>query len=371
MPSLKPVYLVHGEDHGAVAERRASLRALGERHGGASAVEVLAGEAASPRGVALALSTFTFALGGAEAGGVGRVIIVDGVERWKQVEVQRDLAPAFSPMPPGTTVALFAREDGRAKAPGAVHELVKAAGGQIVAHGNVKPWELPRWVRGEASRLGLALDAPAAKALVDQVGERQQRLLRELEKLALELAERRVGDVQREAGAKRGADAKRGGGETPSGQGKPIRVDSEWIEARATASAERKAYTLADALLAGERERALRIYLELSARGESLSGLLYLIAARLRDALAVVERLRAGEGGGAVARSLRMPPKAAQRFVASLEHADEHALERALGRLADLELDLRGGERLAPQRRPDAALSEQTLALATIAAMTA
>ncbi len=34
--------------------------------------------------------------------------------------------------------------------------------------------------------MGLSLDAAAAKALVAQVGERQQRLLRELEKLALE-----------------------------------------------------------------------------------------------------------------------------------------------------------------------------------------
>ncbi|MHB1469232.1 MAG: DNA polymerase III subunit delta, partial [Solirubrobacteraceae bacterium] len=341
MPSLRAAYLVHGEDHGAIAERRASLKALGERHGGAGAVEVLSGEAASPKGVALALSAFTFALGGGD-GGVGRVIIVDGVERWKQADVQRDLTPAASPMPPETTLALFAREDGRAKAPAAAHDLVKAAGGQIVAHGNVKPWELPRWVRGEAGRLGLALDAGAAKALVDQVGERQQRLLRELEKLALELAS------------------------TDEEADRAIPVDTELIEARAAPSAERKAYTLADALLAGERERALRVYLELSARGESLGGLLYLIASRLRDALLVVERLRAGEAGSAIARSLRMPPKAAQRFVASLQHADPQTLQAALGRLADLELDLRGGERLAPQRRPDASLSEETLALATI-----
>ncbi len=51
---------------------------------------------------------------------------------------------------------------------------------------NVKPWELPKWVRAQATGIGLALDTEAAKALVAQVGERQQRLLRELEKLALE-----------------------------------------------------------------------------------------------------------------------------------------------------------------------------------------
>jgi DNA polymerase III delta subunit len=30
MPSLKPAYLIHGDDHGAIGERRARLKALGE-----------------------------------------------------------------------------------------------------------------------------------------------------------------------------------------------------------------------------------------------------------------------------------------------------------------------------------------------------
>ena len=89
-------------------------------------------------------------------------------------------------MPPDTTLALFAREEARAKAPAALHDAVKRAGGQIVAQMTVKPWELAKWAREQAARLGLSLDAAAAKALVAQVGERQQRLLRELEKLALE-----------------------------------------------------------------------------------------------------------------------------------------------------------------------------------------
>ena len=88
-------------------------------------------------------------------------------------------------MPPDTTIAFFAREEGRAKAPAALHRAVKAAKGQIVAEATIKPWELAGWVREQATRLGLSLDAFAAKTLVAQVGERQQRLLRELEKLAL------------------------------------------------------------------------------------------------------------------------------------------------------------------------------------------
>ena len=67
----------------------------------------------------------------------------------------------------------------------------------------VKPWELPKWAREQAARIGLSLDAAAAKALVAQVGERQQRLLRELEKLALE------GDAARAAGRRRARGRRR------------------------------------------------------------------------------------------------------------------------------------------------------------------
>src|SRR6204780_2756286 len=90
-------------------------------------------------------------------------------------------------MPPDTTVALFAREEARGKAPAAVHDAVKRAGGQIVIQATVKPWELGKWARAQATRMDISLDAAAANALVAQVGGRQQRLLRELEKLALEV----------------------------------------------------------------------------------------------------------------------------------------------------------------------------------------
>ncbi|HEY1690356.1 MAG TPA: DNA polymerase III subunit delta [Solirubrobacteraceae bacterium] len=343
MATLRPAYLIHGEDHGAIAERRANLKALAERQAGPAAVEILTGEAASPQGVSLALSSMTFAIGGGEPGGVGRVIIVDGVERWKQAEVEKHLKPAMAPMPPETTLALFAREEGRSKAPAGVHDAVKAAGGQVVVHATVKPWELPRWARTEGKRLGLELDVAAAKALVAQVGERQQRLLRELEKIALELR--------------------------PEGTA-TVSVGAEEVEARASASAQRKAFALGDALLAGDAEGALKTYIELEGQGESLSGLIYLIASRLREALAVAQRLAEGESASAISRSLRMPPKAAQRLVAAMEHADQAALKRALGTLSDLELDLRGGERLMPRSRASSGLSERTLALQTIASIT-
>src|SRR5664279_1075968 len=166
MAELKPAYLIHGDDHGAVAERRAGLRALAEGPGAdATSVEVLEGDAATPAGVAASLAAMTLAIG-------RRVIVVEGVERWRQADVEGTLVAAMGQMPPDTTVALFAREESRAKAPEALHRAVKAAGGQVVAQMTVKPWELPKWAREQASRIGLSLDAAAAKALVAQVGDR-------------------------------------------------------------------------------------------------------------------------------------------------------------------------------------------------------
>jgi DNA polymerase-3 subunit delta len=336
MAELKPAYLIHGEDHGAIAERRARLRALAQAQGDACSVELLDGEDATPEGLARALCAMTFALG-------RRVIVIDGVERWKQAEVTQHLAPALAALPPDTTVALFAREDGRAKAPAALHEAVKAAGGQVVAQGTVKPWELPRWVREQAAGMGLPLDTAAAKALVTQVGERQQRLLRELEKLALE------------------ADASE----------QPLRVSAENVERRAARSAESRAYAFADALLAPDGRPATRAYVRLRAQGERLGGLSYLMAGRLRDALAVALRLQAGESAAEVRRGLRMPPKAAERFLADVARSEPERLRRALRALADLELNTRGGPVLSQHRDGLSRLDEDTLALRAIQAMTA
>ena len=365
MPALKPAYLIHGDDHGAIAERRAGLHALAIAQGDAGSVEVLTGEAGTPARVALALSAMTFAIG-------QRVIVVDGVERWKQAEVEQHLLPALRKLPPDTTLALFAREEGRAKAPPAVHAAVKAAKGQIVEQGTVKPWELPKWAREQAARLGLALDQAAAKALVAQVGERQQRLLRELEKLALELADP-PGPL--DAGAARGAEgaaAPTGAGGARAGEGasQPIRVSAQQIEARAAHSAERRVFGLADALVGGDAREATLTYLRLRLQGERLGGLAYLMASRLREALAVAVRMQAGESAAEVRRGLRMPTRAAERFVADVARSDPERLRGALGTLADLELDTRGGAELRTGRSRLSHLQEDTLALRAIDSIT-
>ncbi len=374
MAELKPCYLIHGDDHGAIAERRAGLRALAEA-GRAGSAELLEGEAATPAAVARALQTMTLGMGFAaaaasaagqgeagEAGGAavsapGRVILVEGVERWRQKDVEEHLTAAMREMPPDTTLALFAREDNRTRAPAAVHEAVRRAGGQIVAQAAVKPWELSGWVREQAARLGMSLDAAAAKLLVAHVGERQQRLLRELEKLALGLP-----GAEREHGA--------GDGDAAEPPARAIPVSAEDIQRAAAHSAQWRAFTLADALVAGDEREATLSYLRLREQGERLSGLTYTMAQRLREALAVALRLRAGESVAEVRRGLRLPPRAAERFVAAVARSDPDRLRRALCALAELELDSRGGAPVGGNRSALAGLHEDTIALRAIQTIT-
>jgi DNA polymerase III subunit delta len=323
VPTFKPAYLIHGDDHGRISERRARLRAIAEAESGSGGVELFEGDAATPEAVALALRSMTFAIG-------RRFLVVDGVERWKDADVEAHLTAELANLPPDTTVAFFAREEGRTKLPAALEAAVKKAGGDVAVESALKPRELPRWVVSEGERLGVRVEGAAAQALVAQVGDRQQRLLRELEKLALE-----------------------------HGDGATIGVEE--VEGGAAASAERQVWGLVDALVGRDGAHATRAFLELRAQGEALQRLIPLMARRIRDVLAIAMRLEAGESPAQVKGSLKMSSWAADRRLKEARATDVEALQRALEELAELELASRGNSEL----------TEDTAALRAIDAMAA
>jgi DNA polymerase-3 subunit delta len=306
-PTFKSVYLIHGDDHGRIAERRARLRELAESISGAEGLELLEGEAATPERAAAALDAMTLTLG-------RRFIIVDGVERWKDKELDT-LVGSLGAMPPDTTITFFAREESRNKAPERLHAAVRDAGGDIRAEDSVKSWELPKWAIARARELGLELEPDGARALIRHVGDRQQRLLRELEKLAL------------------GAD------EDVAAQ--PL--DAEVVERLTASSAERRAWTVADAVVAGDARSAVAAYLKLRQQGERLPGLLYWISQRVRTAHEVAAAVEAGEPPAQVKRRLRMPSRAADRLIADARRTGAERLAEAVCEIADLELASRGG----------------------------
>src|SRR5918912_4232667 len=110
MPSFRPAYLIHGDDHGRIGERRANLRAMAEDESGAGGVELLEGDACTSDAVVAALSAMTFALG-------RRFVIADGVERWRDADAETVAAVLKGADPETLTVAFFGREEGRFKVP--------------------------------------------------------------------------------------------------------------------------------------------------------------------------------------------------------------------------------------------------------------
>ena len=167
--------------------------------------------------------------------------------------------------------------------------------------------------------------ATGAQALIAQVGDRQQRLLRELEKLALE-----------------------------HGQGATIGADE--VEESCATSAERKVWTLADALVAGDRKTSIALLLELRQQGERITGLIYSMVGQLRDGVA--------GGRGARRRPVARPGQEAAADAAvgggqdrhgRVEKRDAEALRRALAAIADLEVETprrraQRGHRSGPRR---------------------
>ncbi len=323
MAAFKPAYLIHGDDHGRIGERRAALRALAERESGCGGVECFEGDAAAPEAIARALNAMTFAVG-------RRFLVVDGAERWKEADVKAHLLPALEAIAPDTTIAFFGREEGRNKVSPALLKAVEKAGGVVAAEHVLKAKDLPGWLQAEASKLELQLDRDGARALVALVGERQQRLVRELEKLAIEL-------------------------------GPGARIGRAVVEDSAAHSSERQVWGLVDALVAGDGPAATAAFLTLSEQGESVGRLVGLLARRMRDVLAITQRLEAGEAPSQIQPTLKGSPWAAKQRIAEARRSDSYRLNRALETLAELELASHGGSEL----------SDRTEAIRAIAAIAA
>ncbi len=304
MAGFKVSYLIHGDDHGRIGERRSNLRRMAEAEAGEGGVELLEGDGATADAAVTAVLSMSLTAG-------RRFVIVDGVERWKADDTE-ELERVLLDMPPDTTLALFAREDGRLKVHKSLLAAVEQGGGAVALEAQVKPWDLPDWVRARASELGFEIDSTAARELVATVGERQQRLQRELEKIALYL----------EPGS---------------------RADSDTVADLAAGSAERKVWSLADSLIGGQGRRAVRNWLELEAQGERSGALIGIGSRRLREAVAIAERLDQGESPASVRKGMRMPPKAADAFLRDIRQTDAETLRGRLADLADLEVAARGG----------------------------
>jgi DNA polymerase-3 subunit delta len=300
VPELKPLYLVAGDDDERIDAWRARVRARAEEERGPGGLESFDGRAQGPEEVAAALAELSFATG-------TRYLLVEGADAWKAGQLG-PLEAALKGMPPDTVLVLIARGK-------ALKQLVKGvegAGGEVRDCPAPKPWELPKWVVERARDLALQVEPDVAKELVSRVGSSQQRLARELEKLAVAIH--------------------------PSARLTPADVD-----AYASGDTAPQAYDLADALVAGDLAATLSLAEELKAHDERPGRLVYPIVRRLREVHRAARLLDAGMPDKKVAEALRAPPWLAKKTVGSARKADRAVLERAICLFAELEVETRGG----------------------------
>jgi DNA polymerase-3 subunit delta len=297
---LKPAYLISGDDDAKIDAWRARVRRRAEEERGPGGLEAYDGQSSDPAEVAASLAALTFDPG-------TRYVLVDDAGAWKATQLA-PLEATLADMPPETVLVAIVR----GKPLKQLSAAVEKAGGELREYPAPKPWELPKWTTERGRELGLQLDKEAAKELVALVGPSQQRLSRELEKLALAIHPR-------------------------------TNVSPIDVEALAAGDTSPQAYDLADALVAGDLQATLALAERLESHGERPGRLMYPLVRRLREVHRAAALLDSGMPDAKVGEALRAPPWLAKKTVARAKKADRAALERAICVFADLEVEMRGG----------------------------
>jgi DNA polymerase-3 subunit delta len=313
---LLPVYLLTGNDRPKIVR---ALRRLRGRFGDES-VERLAADSASGADVVAACNALGLFAG--DAG--GRLVLVEGVERWKKADVDA-LSDYLADPVPGAVLALVTVETPRSDA------LAKAVAkiGKVLTFDAPKPRDLPAWVRAQFEAAGATADPEAARALVEIVGGDLTALATEADKI------------------------------TTWASGRPItRAD---VESLATPAREAAAWAITDAwgerdlprlLAASEAELHRRDAFGISTRLAAHVGLVRAVR------LLAAEGLRTRE----IAKRLGVHEF---RIRKALAHADQYSqdeLDTAVVRLAELDAAIKGASRLSGEHELTRALVELTRA---------
>jgi DNA polymerase-3 subunit delta len=313
---LEPAYLVLGADRPKVGRALARLRARFPE----GAVERLSARDTSGEEAVAACNAL-----GLFGGGV-RLVVVEGVERWKAADVQAVVGYLANPAPE-TVLALT----GEAKLDGPLARAVRKHG-EILAY-ELPKRALPRWVKEQFERLGAQADEAACRALVELVGDDVDELTAEIEKLATWA-----------------------GGEE---------IAATDVGALAAGRAETSAFALTDAW--GRRDVAgalvaCEALLERSKRPRRDE--LPRVAGQLANHVLRVAVCRRLAAGGLTAREaasrLKQHPFAIEKAFAHAARYSAEELDQAVGRLAELDLALKGGSRLPGDLELERALVDVT-----------
>ena len=301
--SLKPAYLIAGDDGAKLDAALSRLRARAEREGGSGALESFLGSGAAGPDVDAVIG----AMPAISLMSQRRYLLADGVQHWRATQVKR-MAEALATVGEDLTVVLVAR----GAAPKGLGEAVKEAGGELLSYAAPSKRELPGWVADAARQRGFQITIQAARALVARLGEGTVRLATELDRIAL--------------WAEQGS-----------------RVDVEDVEELTADTSERAGWTLGDAIVARDPGAAALAADALFEQGEAMTLMIRGMAARLRSAHMAAVALDQGRPAREVEASLPMAPYPSKLMVAAVRGVAPAELSAAIGVIADLEWWTRGG----------------------------
>jgi DNA polymerase III delta subunit len=309
---LRPIYLLTGGDRPKI--RRALVR-LRARFGPESVETIDAAAAGGEEAVAACNSLGLF------AGDGGRLVVVEGVEQWKK-EDEEAIAGYVANPAPGALLALVAGGDLK----GSTLPALAAKAGEVLAYDIPRPRDLPSWVRAQFERLGVAVDAEGARALVEVVGEDATALASEVDKLAAW-----------------------SGGEP---------VGRREVELVAAPAHEASQWAIMDAWGARDLTASLSAcHADLERGAEP-----FLVAMRLGSQVTLVRQVQLlqeeGLGARDIAKRLRKHEFRVRKALGHAENYSRDELDEAVVRLAQLDAALKGASRLAGELELERALIE-------------
>lgn len=296
---LKPAYLILGDDEPKV---ELALRRLRERIVEESGTELNIDEfVASEHGaseVIGAANTMAF------LGGI-RLVLVHGVDAWRKPDKEEFLRYLAAPAP-DACVALV----GRSLPAKDVLRAAFAKRRDLLEYRAPKPWELPDWTLKQGAKLGLQLGSAEARAIVERVGEHQQTILRELEKLA-----------------------------TYKGR---ARITAEDIDLLVPVTLEARIFDLVDAVVDGHGPAAFTLVEELYASGEKPFGLFVMLSRQYHQLSRILAMREEGWSDEQIKAELKLKPYPAKKLFKQARSYSPEAARRALAHLVQVDARLKG-----------------------------
>ena len=299
------IYLLLGDDE----ERKA--RGV-ERLGGGRPVEAYDASEKGPEPVVRACNSYSLF-------GEGPFVLVKNLDAWNAAQKAVIVDYLENPSPEADLVLLGQKLGARekllaaAKKAGEVHNFEQPTGRALVG-----------WVVGYAKKLGLDLPEDVAQGLTERCSVDKMRLVREIEKLALYV-----------------------------GQRKATRED---VEALCAPDVQSNIFAFVDSLAAGDRGKALKLLENLVDTGEPPLRLTYMMRRQFRLVARARTLFERGAAQGEAARELKVPPFVARKLAEQATRFGEEDLERALALVLDLERGLKGGSDLGDELQVELAV---------------